>query len=261
MTCRSLSPAARLLLAVLVLIPAWAVAADDDLKAIQDNSFLVEEAYNQEPGIIQHISLFVRDQRSHAWIYTFTQEWPAPSIKHQLSYTIPLASDSGRGIGDVMLNYRYQFVGSGETALAIAPRLSVVLPTGSETKGFGRGHPGLQLAIPVSRVLASRLASHSNLGVTTYSGGGGVDLAAGQSLIYAMNARVQLMTEVVWTETHFRRSPETQLQVSPGIRWAYNMTSGLQIVPGVAFAVGVGPSRGDRSLVGYLSFEHPIGKR
>ena len=43
---------------------------------IQDNSFLIEEAYNQDPGIIQEIQLYLRDLRTGAWVYSFTQEWP-----------------------------------------------------------------------------------------------------------------------------------------------------------------------------------------
>jgi hypothetical protein len=31
---------------------------------IQDNSFLIEEAYNQEPGVVQHISVFTRTRSS-----------------------------------------------------------------------------------------------------------------------------------------------------------------------------------------------------
>ena len=45
---------------------------------IQDNSFLVEEAYNQEFGVVQHISGFTRFWDSKDWAYTFTQEWPVP---------------------------------------------------------------------------------------------------------------------------------------------------------------------------------------
>src|SRR5207249_3322336 len=55
---------------------------------IQDNSFLVEEAYNQEFGVVQHIQNFQRYWNSKEWIYTFTQEWPVdPRPRHQLSYT------------------------------------------------------------------------------------------------------------------------------------------------------------------------------
>ena len=53
---------------------------------IQDNSFLIEEAYNQEFGVVQHISTFIRLWNSGDWVYSFTQEWPMPGDpRHQLS--------------------------------------------------------------------------------------------------------------------------------------------------------------------------------
>ena len=56
---------------------------------IQDNSFLVEEAYNQERGVVQHISTFSRMWNSRDWTYSFTQEWPGPrNWRHQFSYTL-----------------------------------------------------------------------------------------------------------------------------------------------------------------------------
>ena len=58
---------------------------------IQDNSFLIEEAYNQDPGYVQHISAFSHStRRAAAGLYTFTQEWPLGGVKHQLSYTLPV---------------------------------------------------------------------------------------------------------------------------------------------------------------------------
>jgi hypothetical protein len=52
---------------------------------IQDNSFLIEEAYNQDPGVVQHINTFLRDLRTRQWFATFTQEYPVGGISHQLS--------------------------------------------------------------------------------------------------------------------------------------------------------------------------------
>src|SRR5882724_1745004 len=72
---------------------------------IQDNSFLVEEAYNQNFGVVQHISSFTWFFDSKDWVYTFTQEWPVPGDeRHQLSYTLTLQHagafpSSGVGIG------------------------------------------------------------------------------------------------------------------------------------------------------------------
>lgn len=46
--------------------------------------------------------------------------------------------------------------------------------------------------------------------------------------------------------------------VSPGVRWAHDFDSGLQIVPGIAVPLGLGPSHADRAVFFYLSFEHPF---
>jgi hypothetical protein len=191
-----------------------------------------------------HISLFMRDRKSGDWIYMFTQEWPVLSQTHQLSYTIPLVGDGSRGVGDVLVNYRYQLIGSGDTALAIAPRLSLILPTGDENKGAGRGVTGLQALVPISRVVAMRVASHSDAGATWYHDGNSAELFLAQSFIYAASARVHLMAEATWS----RAEHETEVLISPGVRWAYNFRSGLQIVPG------------GRSIIMYLSFEHPFVK-
>jgi hypothetical protein len=49
---------------------------------------------------------------------------------------------------------------------------------------------------------------------------------------------------------------ETGYTLSPGIRWAYNFASGLQIVPGIAFPIGFSANRDQRAVLLYLSFEH-----
>src|SRR5215471_21017652 len=137
---------------------------------IQDNSFLVEEAYNQEDGVIQHIS-FVQPLSTGDWVYTQTDEWPMRSLKHQISLTVGLNHSaayehSGPGWGDTAINYRYQLVGSGETRLAIAPRISVLLPSGNSSLGRGYGGWGLQTNFPVSIQHNRYFVTHWNAGVT-----------------------------------------------------------------------------------------------
>ena len=56
------------------------------------------------------------------------------------------------------------------------------------------------------------------------------------------------------------KSRTESFYISPGIRWAYNFSSGLQIVPGIAVPIGTGPSKGERAVFLYLSFEHPMWK-
>ena len=74
------------------LLPLGALIASEPLaKGIQDNSFFIEEAYNQEPGVVQHIFNLAIDftNGSREIAPSFTQEWPVFSQTHQFSYTIP----------------------------------------------------------------------------------------------------------------------------------------------------------------------------
>ena len=245
---------------------------------IQDNSFLVEEAYNQEKGVVQHISSFTR-QRGGDWVYSFTQEWPVLTLKHQLSYSIAVqrigqATGGGTGVGDIALNYRYQLYGTGDTRLAIAPRFTLLLPTGDDRKGFGNGAAGYQTNFPVSVVISDRLVTHWNAGTTyTPSAKNALgekatlhDYNLGQSFIWEPSSRFNVMLETIWlSEEAVVGSLQTQrgstALVNPGIRWAHNFKNGLQIVPGIAAPIGFGPSHGQRGIFLYLSFEHPFTKQ
>jgi len=238
---------------------------------IADNSFLLEEAYNQETGVIQHISTFSRFGADD-WVYTFTQEWPVPGQKHQLSVTLPVQQVSGAtGVGDVALNYRYQALDGSRGGVAFSPRLSLLVPTGSSSRGLGAGGTGIQANLPVSVAFGSRIVMHSNLGATwvpTAKNAAGDEAAtmgfsAGQSVIWLARPTFNVLVEMAWTRSHEVTGTGTtarsdSLYASPGIRWAHNLGGGLQIVPGLAFPIGVGPSRGDNGLLLYLSFEHPF---
>jgi hypothetical protein len=261
--------------AVLLAAPLAALAAEGP---IQDNSFLIEEAYNQDPGIVQHINTYQRTRDTGDWLYTFTQEWPVGGIKHQLSYTIPVtrigdSPDHHSGLGDIALNYRYQLAGDGEAKLAIAPRFSVILPSGNEDEGRGQGGTGYQVSLPISLVLSPTLVAHTNAGYTRTSKAKDADhnqanlnaWNAGQSVVWLVSQRVNLLLEAIYTRSEVvagpgRTSTVSAAFVSPGVRWSYDFDSGLQIVPGIAFPIGVGSSSHARSVFLYLSFEHPFRK-
>lgn len=253
-------------------------AATDTPPPIEDNSFLVEEAYNQERGIVQHVSTFARSAGSSAWVYAFTQEWPLAGQTHQLSYSIPLAhnddpSATGTGIGDIGVTYRYQ-IGGGDAAFALAPNVTVVLPTGDSRRSLGSGGTGVQLKLPFSAQVSPRLVAHSNAGVTftprardTFGNTAAIrGYALGQSVIWLAHPRLNLMLESVWSTMDEVTGPGqtergTEFLLSPGVRTAFNLRSGLQIVPGLAFPFGIGSSRGERSVFAYLSFEHPFARQ
>jgi hypothetical protein len=263
----------KILLALILvtILPLQSVA--EETKKIQDNSFLIEEAYNQEPGVVQHIQTFMYLKKSKDWIYTFTQEWPVPKETHQLSYKIPVVHmtdpTNSSGIGDIALNYRYQAVMKDH--IAFSPRLSVILPTGDYKKGHGTDSVGLQANLPLSVELSEKFVTHWNLG-TTYtprsreSGGARANTTTfnyGASLIYLATENFNLMLEAAGTsgesvQSDGSRQQENTFFINPGVRFAINFKSGLQIVPGVSMPIGVGPSRGEFGGLGYLSFEHPL---
>ena len=74
---RALLPIAMVALAA--GIPGRAGA---DSSRIEDNSFLIEEAYNQEPGVLHHISTFQRSSLTGRWLFTYTEEWPVFGQDH-----------------------------------------------------------------------------------------------------------------------------------------------------------------------------------
>jgi hypothetical protein len=232
-------------------------AAQQAAPPIADNSFLMEEAYNQEHGVVQHISGFLWRERAKSWLYTFTQEWPLGGQTHQLSYTVPIQRVGGRGgvtrLGDMVVNYRYQLLSRARTA--IAPRVSILLPTGNKATGNGAGTAGVQVNLPLSVFVTQGLVTHWNAGATAIDG---VTYNLGASAIWLLRPRINLLVETVWSGAPGR---DSDWRVMPGVRWAHNFPSGLQIVPGVGYVIGLGPSRGDDALFFYLSFEHPFTRR
>ena len=242
---------------------------------IQDNSFLVEEAYNQERGVVQHISTFERSSGGD-WEFAFTQEWPLGGIRHQLSYTIPVqrGSATGTGLGDVALNYRYQLVGNPEAITVVAPRLSVLLPTGNDEVERGSGGVGLQANMPVSYVVGPSLVTHWNAGVTvTPSARNPLDQSAtttdynvGASAVWLVRPSFNLLVEALWLSTRSvvsdgQTAGEKTGYLSPGMRMAFDLAGDLQIVPGLAYTFGLGRDSDPDAVFLYLSFEHPFSRQ
>ena len=264
-------------LCLFVLVSTLAVS-QDAAPPIQDNRFLIEEAYNQEFGVVQHISTFTYLPETDDWAYSFTQEWPAPGIRHQLSYTLSAlrlgaSANHAPGFGDVALNYRYQLIGNGDTRVAVAPRFSLLLPTGDSALSHGAGATGYQTNLPLSVVLHRQFVTHWNAGTTfipharNFDGQRAsiVSYNLGQSMIWQTTPRFNVMFETYFVRGQGIVAPgktewSSTLLLNPGIRWAYNFKSGLQIVPGIAMPIGVGPSSGQKGVFLYLSFEHPFRK-
>lgn len=231
---------------------------------IMDNSFLVEEAYNQEPRIFQNIFGFTR--QGGDWQMTFTQEWPAPSMRHQLSYTVGAQSaGSTSGFADVYLNYRFQALEEGPGRPAFAPRLSLIVPSGRHAAGGGDG--GMQANLPLSKQRGD-VAYHWNAGLTWLPRGERADLVSpflAGSAIYRLRPMLHLMLESVLNfdagDTPPGRIERTRsITLSPGVRGGWTLAEDTQLILGGAIPITRVSGEASIGVFGYLSYELPFKK-
>jgi DtxR family transcriptional regulator, Mn-dependent transcriptional regulator len=234
---------------------------------ITDNSFLVEEAFNQESNIFQNIfgSLFIGD----AWAAGVTQEWPLGGQTHQLSYTLQwLDGGTSVGFGDALVNYRYQAMLEGPGRPAFSPRLSVVLPFGSVPRGLGNGSAGLQVNLPFSKQTGDWYW-HWNAGLTWLPQANIDDtreenLASPQvagSAIYRLRPMFNVMLETVLLSAELIRDAgttrETLFTLSPGARGGWNLGD-HQVILGLAIPITWGGDETDAGAFIYASYELPF---
>jgi hypothetical protein len=235
---------------------------------IVDNSFLVEEAFNQEPDVFQNIFTWTRGG-GDGWVASFTQEWPLPGRQHQFSYTVPFSNAGATaGLSDTFINYRYQAWSESGRRPAIAPRVSLILPTGGHS-GPGLGVYGLQVNVPVSKRFG-QFYVHGNAGWTwshavplgSAAGSEAVNLTsplfAGSAiwqpapLFDLMVESLVLVSEEVGVSGVRTRTVTT---VSPGFRIAWNLAGERQLVLGAAVPFNRSEGSTDVAVLGYFSYE------
>ncbi|HEX2473261.1 MAG TPA: hypothetical protein VHK01_00865, partial [Lacipirellulaceae bacterium] len=283
--------------ACLVITAATAIVARSSYaqnggrEHISDNSFLIEEAYNQEPGVVQHIFNWFptwdeSDGELNEFQFLYTIELPLGSQKHQLSFT-PMnfehffedppgapAVEEG-GWGDTFLNYRYQLTMDDDCSMmpAIAPRISVIFPTGDEDRGLGTGEVGYQFNLPISKEL-ERFAFHFNAGCTftpdvSVDLGGGLDSPhrdlhgynLGASVIWLATYDVNFMLEflTLWDENLDEVASiddTTTVLLNPGVRAALYTGDEIQWVVGAGVPIGLSEDAPDIGAFIYMSVEH-----
>jgi DtxR family Mn-dependent transcriptional regulator len=234
---------------------------------IADNSFLVEEAFNQEAGVFQHI-FNMRVDETRDWEATFTQEWPVFRQSHQFSYTLPYAAANGAsGVGDVLINYRWQALMEGDRAPAFSPRVSLVMPSGNSDDGLGNGGVGWQVNLPFSKQ-AGDLYVHWNAGFTHLPGAKAGDAEhslltphVAVSGIWRARAMMHVMLEnvVEWEESvdGSTTARDTIVTVSPGLRFGWN-SGNAQTIFGLALPVEFTGGERGVSVLGYFSYELPF---
>lgn len=235
---------------------------------IIDNSFLVEEAFNQDPGVVQNIFGF-QHLTARDWQFTFTQEWPAPGLRHQLSYTVPVQSADGtRGMGDVLVNYRLQVLEEGAGRPAFAPRISAILPSGSTAAGAGTH--GVQMNLPFSKHRGA-FYFHGNGGASWQWTKHSVLLtspSAAGSIIYRARQMLNVMLEGVVADfaAEIPATPGapatshriTATTLSPGVRGGWNMSEDKQIILGAAAPTTWTGGESETAIFLYFSYEGPV---
>jgi DtxR family transcriptional regulator, Mn-dependent transcriptional regulator len=259
--------------AAALLLLAWAAPAAAQSATpfeIADNSYLVEEAFNQEAGVFQNI-FNVRATEGGDWEASFTQEWPVFSQTHQFSYTLPYAAVSGEsGIGDVLLNYRWQAAMESEGVPALSPRVSLILPSGSTADGLGNGGIGWQVNVPASKQFGD-LYVHANAGFTWLPNAGDEVVEASLltphaaiSGILRVRPMLHLMLEgvVEWEESidALATRRDTIVTISPGFRAGWN-SGDAQSIWGVAIPVEIVDGGAGAGVFGYFSYELPFVRR
>jgi hypothetical protein len=259
---------------------------------MRDNSFFIEEAYNQEAGVAQHIFNWVGlwnhdDGRDREFVFTYTLELPIFSQDHQFSLVLPTLDrfeqgdddpmptiDAG-GFGDMLVNYRYQLVYEDDVHPAVAPRAALILPTGDFDHRLGAGTVGYNFNLPISKEV-DPFAFHLNAGYTYVpdltvpldsgleSPGRDVHIYSfGLSVIWLATLDVNLLLELfAFIEDGIDDvgAPErtTNVLINPGVRYALYTDDRVQWVVGAALPVGLSRDAPDIGVFGYMSIEHVL---
>jgi hypothetical protein len=254
---------------VLALVGASAARAQNQPFEILDNSFLVEEAFNQEPGIFQNIFGLRHD--GDAGEAGFTQEWPLFTQTHQFSFTVAaFGLDRSWAFGDVMVNYRWQASMESAARPAFSPRLSIILPSGDAAKGFGEGSPGWQVNLPFSKQFGDAYL-HWNAGFTHLPNADGDSTEhnlftphVAMSGIWRLRPMFNLMLETVFAWDEFiagaGEERDRVVTLSPGFRTGWN-SGDNQTIFGLAVPVTFAGGKADPGVFGYFSHELPFTPR
>lgn len=212
-----------IVLASLLLAP-FAIA--DEPSIIEDSNFGVEEGWLGDDTAVGYTMWTLPGSEGGIHAFELTQSITVPSARGQFSYTIPAYQDRGAGLGDATIDYRFRAL--QRESIAIAPRVSLVLPTRSLR--FGARSTGVQTVVPLSLKLGSRLTSHTNLGATWFHTRGQAEFTAAQAFAFSATDGLSFTLE-----TNYTRCPDGHLLVTrPGVSYAFDV-AGVTVSPGVAF--------------------------
>ncbi|MFN4946854.1 MAG: hypothetical protein ACOVOF_11070 [Chryseotalea sp.] len=131
---------------------------------IEDNSFLIDEAFNQEKGINQYSAVFSIQPDELTLQYTL--EMPVAHNRHQVSICIPYSISRSsqlayHGVNDVSLAYQYSLTNKDDRFL-LTPGFSVQIPTGDTQLNNLTGFTGINSFVAISKRVSNKLVLHGN---------------------------------------------------------------------------------------------------
>ena len=218
--------------------------------AIEDNSFLLEEAYNQKKDEYQFIHYY-QSSKEGEQEYFFQLEAPLTHETHQLSFDFSYLRPSEIPeftVSDTQLNYRYQAMKINEHMLT--ERLTLVIPTGSERYDSGSGEYAFSFMQSATFPLGERYMNHWNLGATIYPHAT-TGITAGTSIVYLYKDDLNFLAETLIETDH---ESDTSFYLNPGFRFALDGEKG-QLVPGIAFPFQYTENKIFPGVFVYLSVE------
>lgn len=248
-----------------------------DVDGMDDNSFLMEQGFTQDVGTVEHIGYVIAYPTSPKDVYfNYIQEWGI--TPHQdAGFTLPvtLHEQSGDGLGDIFLDYRYQILQNPNFVL-LAPRFSLIVPTGSYSKGLGYGTVGFQTNWSFSKYWNRHFATHWNLGTTLLprakqvlsNGQTGRKFLAnfnfGTSVAWMANKRFNMALEFVsnlGSEINNNRNINLfgQYILNPGMSTSIDIGP-ITILPGLSIPLTWTRDHFQPGVYFYLSLQHPYRK-
>jgi hypothetical protein len=239
--------------------------------AIEDNSFLLEEAFNQEWGVYQFIQTYTTQNVARGYEYTFENEIPITDKTQQFSYEFAVARQDAKShgaISDVTLNYRLQPY--NKDGVLLADRFGLIIPTGDVDKNAGNGVYGFEFMQAATILINEDFATHFNFGFTVLPNAKSAGtnerrsittVTAGTSFIYLWKDSVNFLLEGLLQSGQSvlpdgTRSADTMLTINPGMRFAIDLEwHDTQIVPGISFPTELLNSPTEHGVLVYLSIE------
>lgn len=259
-------------------VPAITLLAQQSIEedGMDDNSFLMDQGTVQTRGTVEHIFYIIAYPTSPKDAYlNWIEEWGFAE-RHDAGFTIPVTifEQSGDGLGDIFLDYRYHLI--KEKTLNIAPRFSLILPTGSVRKNLGYDSVGFQNNWAISLYWNRHFATHWNIGTTLLpyakelfpDGGSARKFLAnfnfGISNAWMVNHHLNLVLEFVsnlGSEINNNRNINLfgQYILNPGISTNVDFKS-ISIIPGVSIPLTWKRDNFQPGIYFYLSLQHPFRK-